>query len=225
MSRKIKEELQEILPEHTRIYIMYGATEASARLTYLEPDYFAQKIESIGRAIPGVVMKVLDNNGQEAPAGVTGELVGSGSNIMRGYWKDEEATKEVLDQNGYHTGDMGYKDEDGFFYVVGRQDNLLKVGGHRINTQEIEDAFMETDLVLEAVVIGIPDELLGNRLIALSVPLKEDCTEAQILELLAKKLPKYKLPGEVKMLRALPKSSSGKIDKAKCVELATPVEY
>jgi long-chain acyl-CoA synthetase len=219
MSRQIKEDLLRILPGHTKIYIMYGATEASARLTYLEPDKLKEKIDSIGKPISGVSLKILDERGREAPPGHVGELVAAGPNIMQGYWKDERATAAVLNSNGYHTGDMGYQDSEGYFYVVGREDNLLKVGGHRINLQEIEDALLETGVVIEAAVLGVEDDLLGHRLIAMVVPTAKDCTENQILALCDERLPKYKLPSEVKLVRALPKSPSGKIDRTKCVEL------
>jgi len=220
MSRQIKEELRCVLPEHTKLYIMYGATEASARLTYLEPDRFGKKIDSIGKAIPGVSLRVLDANGREVPFGERGELVGAGPNIMQGYWRNAQATNEVLDQYGYHTGDLGYQDEEGYFYVVGRKDNLLKVGGHRINPQEIEDVLMETELMMETAVVGIPDELLGHKLVAIVTPKDGTCRENQILSRIAESLPKYKLPSNIKLVRALPKSISGKIDRTRCLELA-----
>jgi len=219
MSRQIKEKLRQVLPEHTKIYIMYGATEASARLTYLEPDRFEDKMGSIGKSIPGVTIRVMNDIGQELPNGQIGEIVGNGPNIMQGYWKDTQATARVLDHNGYHTGDLGYQDEEGYFYVAGRKDNLLKVGGHRINPQEIEDALMETGLVIEAVVLGVPDALLGHKLIAVAVPKNGDCIENLILGDCAERLPRYKLPSEVKLVRALPKSTSGKIDQTKCLRL------
>jgi acyl-CoA synthetase (AMP-forming)/AMP-acid ligase II len=221
MSRQIKEELRRVVPAHTEIFIMYGATEASARLTYLEPCRFTEKIDSIGKPIPGASLRVLDENGQEVSDGQTGELVGNGSNIMQGYWKDANATAKALDKHGYHTGDQGYQDEEGYFYVTGRKDNLLKVGGHRINPQEIEDALMETELVIEAAVVGIPDELLVHKLIALVTPKNKDCHENQLLRKCAEKLAKYKLPREIKPVRTLPKYASGKIDRSKCLELAT----
>ena len=219
MSRHIKEELRSVLPEHTRIYIMYGATEASARLTYLEPEQYEEKIDSIGKPIPEVSLRVLNADGREVPVGQTGEFVATGPNIMQGYWKDEQSTKDVFDQNGYRTGDIGYKDAEGYFYIVGRKDNLLKVGGHRINPQEIEDALMDTGLVVEATVIGIPDKLLGHRLLAVAIPKNRDCSENRILSSCAEKLPKYKLPSKVKFVRTLPKNITGKIDRGKCVEL------
>jgi long-chain acyl-CoA synthetase len=219
MSKKIKQELRRVLPEHTKIYIMYGATEASARLTYLDPTRFYDKIESIGKAIPDVSMKVLDENGREVAVEQVGEIVGSGANIMQGYYKDPEITAKVIDHNGYHTGDMGYRDEEGFLYLVGRRDNLLKVGGHRINTQEIEDVIMETGIVVEAVVLGVPDELLGNKLIAVVSPIDMNTTQNQILESCAKKLPRYKLPSEIKIVKSLPKYPSGKINKERCKDI------
>ena len=220
MSGQIKEKLLKVMPAHTQIYIMYGATEASARLTYLRPDQFADKMDSIGKPIPGVNMGVLDKSGRILPAGRIGELVASGHNIMKGYWKDEKATSAVLDKNGYHTGDLGYYDKEGYFFVNGRKDNLLKVGGHRINPQEIEDALMATELVIETAVIGVPDELLGNKLIALAVPRNGNSSKNQIMKLCADSLPKYKLPSSIKLVRLLPKNTSGKIDKAKCLEIA-----
>jgi len=219
MSRQIKEELRRVLPEHTQIYVMYGATEAGARLSYLDPDRFADKMESIGKAIPGVQLRVLDEEGREVPIGQIGELVASGANIMQGYWKDPEATAKALDENGYHTGDMCYKDEEGFFYLVGRKDNLLKVGGHRVSPQEIEDVLMATGLVWEAVVLGLPDELLGHRLTALVTPKSEECTPEQIMSFCVGRLPKHQLPSEIKFTGTLPKNVSGKVDRTKCLEL------
>ncbi|MBE9570073.1 MAG: acyl--CoA ligase [Proteobacteria bacterium] len=219
MSHRIKEELRKILPKHTKIYIMYGATEASARLTYLEPEQFQIKMDSIGRAIPGVSLQVLDSKGKEIPVGEVGELVASGPNIMKGYWKDPEATARVLDRNGYHTGDLCYKDSEGFFFIQGRRDTLLKVGGHRVNPQEIEDAILASGLVIEAVVLGIPDNLLGYTLVAAATPKNGSCTETDILRSCARSLAKHKIPRSIQLLRALPKSSSGKIDRNKCIRL------
>jgi len=219
MSRKHKEELRQVLPKRTKIYIMYGATEASARLTYLEPEHFEDKLDSIGKPISGVNLCVLDEKGNEVPNGRTGELVATGPNIMQGYWKDVESTARVLDGHGYHTGDLGYKDKEGYFYVTGRKDNLLKIGGHRINPREIEDVLLESELVIEVAVLGISDELLGSKLIAVVTPKNKDCSVDRILNKCSEKLPGFKLPGEINLVRALPKNTSGKIDRARCLEL------
>lgn len=219
MASSIKRKLMKILPEQTEICIMYGATEASARLAYLEPSRLEEKIDSIGIPIPGVEIRVLDKDGKDVPDGETGELVASGKNIMMGYWKSPEITAKALDENGYHTGDQGYRDPDGYFFIKGRKDSLLKVGGHRINPQEIEDAVIETDLVVEASVIGVSDELLGNKLIAVASPRSEDIDEKAILAKCATLLPKYKMPSEIRLVKNLPKNANGKIDRHKCAEL------
>ena len=219
MSREIKEKLLRALPPQTRLFVMYGATEASARLTYVEPERLASKIDSIGRAIPGVSVRVLDEQGRELPPGESGELVASGANIMQGYWRDPQATAAVLDQNGYHTGDLGYQDEDGYLFVTGRKDDLLKVGGHRIDPQEIEDALMATGLLLEVAVLGVEDELLGKRLVALAVPLDRETGASRVLSLCLAQLPRHKLPTELRFVGALPKYASSKIDRAGCLVL------
>jgi acyl-CoA synthetase (AMP-forming)/AMP-acid ligase II len=219
MASHIKEELIKVLPEHTKLFVMYGATEASARLTYVEPDRLREKIDSIGIPIPNVSMKVLDGEGNELPLGKTGELVANGPNIMPGYWNDSESTAKALTVHGYHTGDMGYRDGDGYFFVVGRRDNQLKVGGHRVNPQEIEDTIISTDLVIECAVLGVPDDLAGHRLVAVVVPVNENATEREILSRCSKLLPRHKLPGEISFVRMLPKNSSGKVDRGACLGL------
>lgn len=219
MSRAIKEELRRVLPSHTEIFIMYGATEAAARLSYLEPSCFADKMESIGKAIPGVELKVLSDKGEAAATGEVGELVARGSNIMPGYWRRSEASEKALANGWYHTGDQAYIDEEGFFFVVGRQDDLLKVGGHRLSPVEIEDVLMEAGILVEAVVVGVPDELLGNKLSVLAVPANNSCNENTVLGYCAGRLPKYKVPSEVRFAKNLPKKVSGKIDRKSCLAL------
>ena len=219
MSRTIKEELRRVLPPHVKIYIMYGATEASARLSYLEPADFEEKMDSIGKAIPEVSLCVLNQDGNELPPGQIGELVASGPNVMLGYWKDEESTRKVLDHRGYHTGDEAYQDEDGYFYVVGRKDHLLKVAGHRINPTEVEDTIMDSGLVMEVAVLGLSDQLLGHQLIALVATKSNSFNEKVLWQHCLKKLPRYKVPNEIKLHKQLPKSMSGKIDRQKCIEL------
>jgi len=216
---QIKEDLLRALPPHTRFFVMYGATEAAARLSYVEPERLREKRDSIGIPIRGVLMRVVDEQGLERPVGEVGELVAEGANIMPGYWRDPEATAAALDACGYHTGDLGYRDEDGYFFVVGRKDNQLKVGGHRLNPQEIEDALIETGLLLEVAVLGLPDPLLGQRLAALAVPAGDDVVAAEILRRCAERLPRHKVPGQITFVRGLPKNTNGKVDRGRCREL------
>ena len=216
MSSATKQQLMAALPEHTKLYVMYGATEASARLAYVKPAMLNDKIDSIGQEIPGVTLKVLDQTGFELPVGEVGEIVASGDNIMRGYWRNPEATAKISSQHGYHTGDLGYRDKDGCFFVVGRKDNQLKVGGHRINTQEIEDVIMATGLAVEVAVLGIPDPLLGNKLAAVVVPVDSDLNAKEVLFACGKRLPNYKIPQDICFCSSLPKSASGKVDRKQC---------
>ena len=219
MARAMIEKLRKVLPDHTQIFIMYGATEAAARLTYLEPDRFEDKIDSIGKPVSGVCIRVVDKQGSEVPVGQTGELMAYGPNIMQGYWKDEAATKTALNNNGYRTGDIGYQDEEGYFYVVDRKDNILKVGGHKVNPLQIEDIILESNMVMEAAVVGLPDDLLGNRLVAVVAPTNKDCSEIQLLRHCAIKLPKHKVPSEIRFVKSVPKNSVGKVDRKGCIEL------
>ena len=221
MAKSTKQALRQALPEHTQIIIMYGATEAAARLTYLKPEHFTSRIESIGKPIPEVTIRLLDETGKVIPDGQEGELVASGPNIMNGYWKQPEDTAKVLDKNGYHTGDIGYRDPDGFLYIKRRKDGLLKVGGHRINPAEIEDFILSTDLVIETAVIGIPDELLGNKMIALVTLKDETITTNTIMQQCTLGLPTHKQPSDIIITRALPKNANGKIDRQQCIKQAT----
>ncbi len=214
MAAAVKNNLRRVLPAHTRIFIMYGATEAGARLTYLDPDRLEEKIDSIGKPIPGVGIRVLDETGREAADGAEGELVASGPNIMQGYWKDPAETARVLDAQGYHTGDIGFRDPEGFLYVTRRKDSLLKVGGHRINPVEIEDFLLATEQVIECAVIVKPDPLLGNKLVAVVVPREEHQEPEYFIKQCAQALPPHKVPAEVRLVRMIPKNDNGKIDRA-----------
>ncbi len=219
MASHVKLSLKQALPSHTNIYIMYGATEASARLAYLEPDQLTRKADSIGKAIPNVELYVADSNGQPVPDGEVGELIGRGPNIMLGYFKDPDLTAKKLGPEGYHTGDLCYRDSEGYFFLAGRQDDLIKVGGHRINPQEIEDTLMESDLVIEVAVIGMPDELLGNKLVAVIVPKDDSYDDASLMSFCQKVMPRFKHPSRIVITRTLPKKASGKTDKFKCLDL------
>jgi acyl-coenzyme A synthetase/AMP-(fatty) acid ligase len=200
-----------------RLVVMYGATEASARLSYVPPAELASSIGSIGRAIPGVELTVRRADGTPCDDDEVGELFARGDNIMQGYWHDPDETARVLGPHGYRTGDLARKDDAGRFWLVGRARDMLKVGGHRVAAKEIEDAILEHPAVHECAVIGIPDELLGDRLRAYVV-LKSagapDAIDANALgRFLKARLPAYKIPGDFDLRDALPKNQSGKIMK------------
>jgi acyl-CoA synthetase (AMP-forming)/AMP-acid ligase II len=204
-------ELTRILP-NAEIYIMYGQTEASARLSFLEPRELVRKAGSIGKAIPGVVLTVRTKEGAEASTGETGEIVASGENIMAGYWNQPEETARVLREDGLHTGDLARRDEEGFLFVVGRKSEMIKSGAHRISPKEIEEILLEIPTVHEVVVAGVEDEILGEAISAFIV-LKEGPvpTEGEVLAHCRKNLPPFKVPKRVIFLAELPKTESGKV--------------
>jgi acyl-CoA synthetase (AMP-forming)/AMP-acid ligase II len=213
MAPEMTRRLIEALPGK-KIFIMYGATEASARLSFLDPSDLPRKIGSVGKAIPNVDLRVLREDGTEADVGEVGEIVARGSNLMEGYWNDPEETAGVLDQHGYHTGDLGRRDEEGFLYVVGRKREMIKSGAHRIAPHEIEETLLEYVAVHEAAVVGMPDEILGEIIVAF-VTLRpgQQQDESAIRAWCAQRLPPYKVPAVVRTLREFPRNGSGKIDK------------
>jgi long-chain acyl-CoA synthetase len=220
MPRAIKLNLLDKLPPHTELVIMYGATEASARLTYVPPERLVSKIDSIGVPILGVTIRVASPSGSALGPGLIGELLAKGDNIMLGYYKDPETTRKVLDIHGYHTGDLGYVDEEGFFYVTGRKDEQIKIGGHRVNPFEIEEIIVESGRVLECIILPLRDSLLGYKLAGLIVPIEEaeELTEA-VLAHCRKVLPRFKVPSTLFAVEAVPKNSSGKPDRKRSLEL------
>jgi acyl-CoA synthetase (AMP-forming)/AMP-acid ligase II len=213
MSPQHARELCAVLPE-TKVYIMYGQTEATARLTYLEPEELLKRAGSIGKAIPGVQIDVVGEAGVPARDGQEGEIVATGKNIMAGYWNDPEQTGKVLKEGRLFTGDIGRKDGDGYFYIVGRRSDMIKSGAHRISPKEIEEVILEMNEVHEVSVVGIPDEILGEAIRAVIV-LKEGFQPdgKKVQRHCQTKLASFKIPKEVFFTLELPKTSSGKIRK------------
>ncbi len=201
-----------------KLYIMYGATEASARLSYLDPEDLPRKWGSIGKAIPNVELFIADSHGNPLPQGKEGEIVARGANIMQGYWNHPEETRKVLKHGLYYTGDIGVMDEEGFLFVVGRSKDMIKIGGNRASAKEIEDAIYEFPEVADVAVIGLPDDTLGEVPKAFIVP-KEgvslDDFESRLNAFLKSKLAAYKIPKYFEWRDSLPKNKSGKIQKLK----------
>lgn len=197
-----------------QLYIMYGATEAAPRLTYLEPSKLSEKLSSIGKAIPNVEVLVVDKQGQPVAPHQTGEIVARGANIMLGYWNDPEATDEVIQNGYYHTGDLGQIDEEGYIYVVGRMKDMIKSNGFRVSAREVEDAIMEIDGIVEVAVTSVEDEATGEAIKA-HVVLRdgEQTSFEEIRRALKGRLPEYKIPRHVEIRDSLPKNASGKIMK------------
>jgi long-chain acyl-CoA synthetase len=196
-------------------YVMYGATEASARLAYLDPARLADKAGSIGKAIPNVEIVVVKEDGTAASPHEIGELVARGSNIARGYWNNPDETREKFSALGYHTGDLGYADDEGFLFLVGRRHDMLKVGAHRVGAKEIEDALYEFPGIHEVAVVGVPHELLGEIPVAFVSFREGDAAEVEPLrDFCRARLPGHKVPAQFIVLPDLPKLGGvAKIDK------------
>ncbi len=214
----VKEKLLKKFPDK-RIFIMYGATEASARLSYLMPEKFSEKMTSIGKPIPNVEMKIMRDNGQEAATGEEGEIVARGSNMMCGYWRNPEETRKVLKKGWYYTGDLGRMDHEGFFYVTGRKKDLIKSGIHKVSPKEIEEVLHHHPGIHEAAVIGIPEDTLGEAIKACIVlgP-NVDLKTEDLMKYCEEYLPPYKIPHVFEWMPDLPKNESGKILKQKLIQ-------
>jgi acyl-CoA synthetase (AMP-forming)/AMP-acid ligase II len=200
--------LQRLLPR-VEIFLMYGQTEASARLSYLPPSQLERRPNSIGKGMPGVTLEVLDPNGQPVKSVMEGEIVASGESLMTGYWGDREATRQTLREGKLWTGDLAMVDEEGFIHITGRRSDLINTGAFRVHPLEIEDAIIAMDGVHECVVVGAPDALWGEAIVACfqegaSPPLSE------IRRHLRGLLPEYKWPRKVVEVAVIPRTASGK---------------
>ena len=194
-------------------FVMYGQTEATARLSYLHPNYLTDKIGSIGKGIPGVILEVLNEQGVPVKPGETGEIVAKGDNVMIGYFKDVEGTNEVLKKGWLYTGDMATVDEDGFIYVVARKKEIIKVGGNRVSPKEIEEVILTVPEVLDCTISEVNDELLGEAIKA-TVVLAGTYDTLHIKEIILKqcreRLSLYKIPSYWEFTEKMELASNGK---------------
>lgn len=197
---------------HVRFFVMYGQTEATARLAYLPPEKLEQKLGSAGMAIPDVRLEIRDEQGNPVPRGTVGEIHASGPNIMAGYWNDPMATGEVIRNGWLKTGDIAYMDDDGYIFIQGRESDVIKSGGHRINPTDIEEAIAEIAGVSEVAVVGVDDEILGQAIKAVVVPGPgASLSEMDIKAHCLRRLPAYKMPKHIEFNASLPRTASGKV--------------
>jgi long-chain acyl-CoA synthetase len=214
MAPSVQKEVAEVFSP-ARLIIMYGATEASARLSYMDPCDLPRKWGSIGKSIPNVDLFVADEKGCPLGPGEEGEIVARGSNIMSGYWGHPEETRKVLRNGLYFTGDLGVTDAEGFLFVVGRTKDMIKIGGNRVSAKEIEEAIHEHPSIIEVAVVGVPDEVLGEAPKAFIVARAgaQPQVRAELTDFLKDRLAFFKIPKAIEFRNALPKNESGKIQK------------
>lgn len=198
-----------------RMFVMYGATEATARLSYLPPEDIEARAGSIGRGIPGVSLRVTDQRGESLAPGEVGEVRAHGRNITAGYWEDPEATAAKYVDGELRTGDMARMDEDGYVYIVDRQDDFIKSWGYRVSSQEIGDAILTLPEIVSAAVVGRPDPDAGEAIVAFCTPRRgATVSPSDVMSHCRARLAKHLVPHEVVLIPQLPLNANGKIMKS-----------
>jgi acyl-CoA synthetase (AMP-forming)/AMP-acid ligase II len=198
-----------------RLFVMYGQTEATARLSYLPPERAEEKEGSIGIAIPGMELKVVDDSGVEVGVGTVGHLVARGESVTLGYLDEPEDTAAILRDGWLWTGDLARRDADGFFFHVGRAKEVLKIGGHRVSPVEIEQAIARHPEVAEAAVVGVKEELGGEAAAAFVVRREgSPVSEKDLRRFCSESLPVFKVPATITFVDALPRNEAGKLLRA-----------
>jgi long-chain acyl-CoA synthetase len=217
MAPALTRRVRDALPQ-ARLFVMYGQTEATARLTWLPPSRLDEKPGSVGVPIAGVTIEVRREGGEHASRGEVGEVWARGASIMLGFLDDEAATREVLQDGWLATGDMGHLDDEGFLFLVGRRSDMIKTGAHRIHPADVEEVIAELDEVVEVAAVGIDDPLLGQT-IKVFVVVASALSPERVKAHCHGRLAAYKIPKHIEFVSFLPKTASGKVQRAK---LAAP---
>ncbi len=195
---------------------MYGQTEATARLSYLPPEELRRKLGSLGRGIPGVTLKVADENGIEVKPGETGEIVAKGDNIMAGYFKDPETTAVTIRNGWLYTGDMATVDNEGYIFMQSRAKEIIKVRGIRISPKEIEAVIVKFPGVIDCTISAEHDDITGESIKA-TVFVNEaelpQFSEEAIRQYCAENLATFKIPQKVVFDTKLTFNTAGKKSK------------
>jgi acyl-CoA synthetase (AMP-forming)/AMP-acid ligase II len=205
----------------------FGQTETASTITALNPEDHVltgteeekekklKRLTSIGKPMSDVEMKVVDEEGNTLPANEVGEILARGPRVMTGYWKDEEKTAKTIDKDGWvHTGDVGYVDEDGYYFLAGRSSDMIIRAGENISPEELENVIREHPKVEDVAVIGVPDETWGEEPMAIVITKKgEKATEEEIMEHCREHLASFKRPRSVVFVDELPRNPMGKVIK------------
>jgi acyl-CoA synthetase (AMP-forming)/AMP-acid ligase II len=216
------QKLRSQLPR-TQVFLMYGLTEAF-RSTYLPPDEVDTRPDSIGKAIPNAEVLVMRPDGSECAANEPGELVHRGALVAQGYWNAPALTAQrfrpipgrhsegCVPEIGVWSGDSVRKDAEGFLYFIGRQDDMIKTSGYRVSPTEIEEFILQTELVNEAVALGIRHPTLGQAIAVLAVP-RGTANDQALLDACRKHFPTYMVPLHLAWRNSLPRNPNGKYDR------------
>jgi long-chain acyl-CoA synthetase len=206
---------------HIKVIQGYGLTETSPLITLVEPGKAETKIGSIGRPVTGVDVRVVDESGGEVPVGEPGEIITRGPHVMKGYFRKPEATAARVRDGWLFTGDIGRCEADGYFYHLGRRDDMIITGGLNVYPAEVEAMIYNHAAVQEAIVFAIPDPKRGQVLGAAIVPRPgATVAEKELLNFLRANLANFKVPQKITIRRTLPRTSSGKAIREAAVLLA-----
>ncbi|MGD9397607.1 MAG: long-chain fatty acid--CoA ligase [Candidatus Thorarchaeota archaeon] len=198
----------------------YGLTEVGPNNFYLPEDEVKRKSSSVGFPVYHCDMRIVDDANKEVPTGEVGELLLRGPHIFSGYWEEPEETSKTIEPDGWvHTGDLAMKDDEGFYYITGRKKDMFISGGENVYPTEIEELLFKHPSVLEAAVVGVPNEKwgeVGKAFIVIKEGKRLD--EKEVLKYLDRKLARYKIPKHYEFREELPKSAAGKILKRELVD-------
>lgn len=223
MPRATLDRLRALFP-NAAPYLMYGLTEAF-RSTYLDPPEVDRRPDSIGKAVPNAEILVVRPDGTPTAPGEVGELVHRGALVALGYWNDPERTAErfrpvpgregaLSPEPAVWSGDLVRRDEEGFLYFVGREDDMIKTSGYRVSPTEVEEVVFATGLVRDAVALGVDDPVLGQRIALVATPASGDRLDADaLLGELKRQLPAYMVPRDVVERTEIARSPNGKYDR------------
>jgi long-chain acyl-CoA synthetase len=191
----------------------YGLSETSPVASFNHPDR-ERKVGSIGTPIEGVEMKVVDEDGKEVDQGEVGEIAIRGHNVMKGYWRKDDATAEAIKDGWFHTGDMARVDEEGYFFIVDRKKEMIIRGGYNVYPREVEEVLYGHPAVQEVAVVGVPDDTMGEE-VGAAVVLKpgEDVSTDELRDYVKGEVANYKYPRKIWVVEELPKGPTGKILK------------
>lgn len=196
-----------------RFVVMYGQTDATARLSWLPPELWPVKKGSMGKGIPGVELKVVNDQGEPIKPGETGEVIAKGDNIMMGYYDDLESSSQVVREGWLYTGDLGTVDEEGYIYLTARSKEIIKVRGKRISPKEIEAVILTIPEVIDCSIEGIEDKIEGEALkanIVIKKEAKDKINREFIVEHCSRHLALYKVPGVFEIREDLTITPTGK---------------
>jgi fatty-acyl-CoA synthase len=206
------------------ITIAYGQTESSPVITQTRTDDPIEvRVETVGRALPAVEVKIVEpGTNKEVPRGVQGELCTRGYHVMKGYYKNPEATKEAIDEDGWlYTGDLAVMDENGYCKITGRLKDMIIRGGENIYPREIEEFLYTHPKIVDVQVVGVPDPVYGEEVMAwVIIKNGETATVEEIKEFCKGKISRHKIPKYIKFTDAYPMTASGKIQKYRLREQA-----